>query len=394
MTQSISSLLPGSRVLIAGAGFSGAVLARQLAELAGVKSLVIDSREHIAGNCYTERDEETGIMVHRYGPHIFHTNRADVWDYVNRFGDFRPFVNRVKATIDRGVFSLPVNLHTINQFFGENLSPSEAREFIRTKADTTIAEPANFEEQALKFIGRELYEAFFQGYTKKQWGCDPTELPASILSRLPVRFSYDDNYYSNPFQGIPAEGYTEVVAKILDHGNIEVRLNTRYEHVMAEQFDHVFYTGPLDEYFAHRLGRLSYRTVFWEKKKSEGDFQGVAVMNYPDPKVPHTRIHEHKHFAPWEQHESTLAFVEYSKETGADDIPYYPKRLAADKELLASYAELAEAEKKVSFLGRLATYRYMDMHQVIGEAMDFADAWLQAKSAGAKAPTFPAKAAF
>jgi UDP-galactopyranose mutase len=381
------------RVLIVGAGFSGAVLARQLAELANVKSLVIDAREHIAGNCHTERDAETNIMVHTFGPHIFHTDRADVWAYVNRFGDFRPFVNRVKATNDRGVFSLPVNLHTINQFFGTSLSPSEAREFIQQKADTTITEPANFEEQALKFIGRELYEAFFYGYTKKQWGCDPTELPAAILSRLPVRFSYDDNYYNSPYQGIPAEGYTEVIARILEHENIEVRLNTRYEPAMAEQFDHVFYTGPLDEYFEHRLGRLSYRTVYWEKKKSEGDFQGVAVMNYPDPKLPYTRIHEHKHFTPWEKHDSTLAFVEYSKETGPDDIPYYPKRLAADKELLASYAELAKAEDKVSFLGRLATYRYMDMHQVIGEALDYAEAWLAAKSSGTKAPTFPAKAA-
>lgn len=369
-----------------GAGFSGAVLARQLAEIADIKSVVIDSRDHIAGNCYTERDEETGIMVHRYGPHIFHTNRADVWDYVNRFGDFRPFVNRVKASIDRGVFSLPVNLHTINQFFGTNLSPAEAREFVQGKADTTITEPANFEEQALKFIGRELYEAFFQGYTKKQWGSDPRELPAAILSRLPVRFSYDDNYYSSPFQGIPAEGYTAVIAKILDHPNIEVRLNTQYEHSMAGSFDHVFYTGPLDGYFGHRLGRLSYRTVFWEKKKSRGDFQGVAVMNYPDPEVPHTRIHEHKHFTPWENHDSTLAFVEYSKETGPDDIPYYPKRLSADKELLAAYIELARSEQNVSFLGRLATYRYLDMHQVIGEAIDFVDRWLSAKAEGRPLP--------
>lgn len=381
------------RILIVGAGFSGAVLARQLADLAGVKSLIIDARDHIAGNCHTERDKDTGIMVHSYGPHIFHTDRLDVWDYVNRFGEFKPFVNRVKATIGRGVFSLPVNLHTINQFFGTKLSPAEAREFIQEKADTSITEPANFEEQAMKFIGRELYEAFFHGYTKKQWGCEPTELPAAILSRLPVRFSYDDNYYNSPYQGMPAEGYTEVIAKILDHPNIEVRLKTRYEHAMAGQFDHVFYTGPLDEYFGHRLGRLSYRTVFWDKQKSEGDFQGVAVMNYPDPKVPHTRIHEHKHFTPWEKHESTLVFTEYSKETGPDDIPYYPKRLAADKELLASYAELAKAEAKVSFLGRLATYRYMDMHQVIGEALDFADAWLDAKSAGSQTPVFPAKAA-
>jgi UDP-galactopyranose mutase len=383
----------GKRVLIVGAGFSGAVLARQFADLAGIKSLVIDARDHIAGNCHTERDAASGIMVHRYGPHIFHTDRIDVWNHVNRFGEFRPFINRVKASIDRGIFSLPVNLHTINQFFGTKLSPDEAREFIRSKAEQRIAEPANFEEQALKFIGRELYDAFFHGYTLKQWGCEPRELPAAILSRLPVRFNYDDNYYNSPLQGIPAEGYTAVIANILAHEHIEVRLGTSYDPAMNDEFEHVFYTGPIDEFFGHRLGRLSYRTVFWEKKEAAGDFQGTAVMNYPDAKVPYTRIHEHKHFTPWEKHDSTLAFVEYSKETGTDDIPYYPKRLAPDKELLAGYAVLAREQSRVSFLGRLATYRYMDMHQVIGEALDFAGAWLEAAAAGQTRPVFPARSA-
>lgn len=379
------------RVLIVGSGFSGAVLARQLADLGGIPSLVIDSREHVAGNCHTERDEGTGIMVHRYGPHIFHTDRPDVWGYVQRFGEFRPFVNRVKASISRGVFSLPINLHTINQFFGKRLNPEEARAFLQGKADKGIGEPANFEEQALKFIGRELYEAFFQGYTRKQWGCDPTELPASILTRLPVRFSYDDNYYNSPFQGMPAGGYTEIVSRILDHELIAVRLGTAYEPAMAGEFMHVFHTGPLDGYFGHRLGRLSYRTVFWDKSESTGDFQGNAVINYPGMEVDYTRVHEHKHFAPWEKHEKTLSFVEYSKETGEGDIPYYPKRLSGDKELLAAYAALARGEERVSFLGRLATYRYMDMHQVIGEAIDFAAEWLAAAAAGSPRPVFPPK---
>lgn len=381
------------RVLIVGAGFSGAVLARQFADLGGIKSLVIDARDHIAGNCHTERDAASGIMLHRYGPHIFHTDRVDVWNYVNRFGEFRPFINRVKASIDRGIFSLPVNLHTINQFFGTKLSPDEARKFIQSKAEHGIAEPANFEEQALKFIGRELYEAFFYGYTRKQWGCEPRELPAAILSRLPVRFNYDDNYYNSPLQGIPAEGYTAVVGNILSHDNIEVRLGTSYDPAMAGEFDHVFYTGPLDEFFGHRLGRLSYRTVFWEKKEAAGDFQGVAVMNYPDAKLPYTRVHEHKHFTPWEKHDSTLAFVEYSKETESSDIPYYPKRLTPDKELLAGYAGLAHEQSGVSFLGRLATYRYMDMHQVIGEALDFAGAYMEAAAHGRNRPVFPAGSA-
>lgn len=378
------------RILIVGAGFSGAVLARQLADLAGVKSVVIDTRDHVAGNCHTARDAGTGIMLHCYGPHIFHTNRADIWDYVNRFGEFRPFVNRVKASINKGVFSMPINLHTINQFFGKRMNPDEARVFLQGKADLSIGEPANFEEQALKFIGRELYEAFFQGYTRKQWGCDPRELPAAILARLPVRFSYDDNYYNNPFQGMPADGYTAIISRILAHDHIEVKLDTVYEPAMAGEFSHVFYTGPLDEYFGRQLGRLSYRTVFWEKIAAVGDFQGNAVINYPGGEVAHTRIHEHKHFATWEKHEKTLAFVEFSKETGAGDLPYYPKRLAADMKMVAAYAALARREPQTAFLGRLATYRYMDMHQVIGEAVDFAAEWLQARSASSPLPVFPA----
>ncbi|MDB6080367.1 MAG: rfbD [Akkermansiaceae bacterium] len=378
------------RVLIVGAGFSGAVLARQLAELAGIASLVIDSRDHIAGNCHTARDANTNVMVHTYGPHIFHTDRPDVWDYVNRFGEFKAFTNRVKATIDRGVFSLPINLHTINQFFGVSLSPDQAKEFLASKGDSSIEEPANFEEQALKFLGKDLYEAFFKGYTMKQWGCDPRELPASILKRLPVRFNYDDNYYHSPYQGMPAEGYTQVIANILDHELIEVRTGTTYDPATAADFVHVFYTGPLDGYFDKRLGALSYRTVFWEKIEQQGDYQGVACMNHPGVDIPHTRIHEHKHFTPWEKHESTVAFVEYSKETEEGDIPYYPKRMEPDKELLAAYAELAKQEGGVSFLGRLATYRYMDMHQVIGEAIDFASTWLVARNNAAPLPVFPA----
>jgi len=376
--------------LIVGAGFSGAVLARHLANH-DKRSLVIDTREHIAGNCHTARDEGTGIMEHVYGPHIFNTSNKVVWDYVNRFGTFRPFVNRVKASTSRGVFSLPINLHTINQFFGVRLGPSEAAEFIAGKGDKSIGEPQSFEEQALKFIGRELYEAFFYGYTKKQWGCEPRELPASILKRLPVRFSYDDNYYNSTYQGIPEEGYTEVIRRILDHPGIEVKLGTSWTPEMAPDFDHVFFTGPIDAYFGHKHGRLGYRTVFWDKQTHAGDFQGNAVVNYTESTEPYTRIHEHKHFAPWETHEKTSVFTEYSKETGGKDIPYYPKRLAADKTVLARYREEAETASGVSFLGRLATYRYMDMHHVIGEALEFADAFLAARAAGTKPPVFPNK---
>lgn len=379
------------KVLIVGAGFSGAVLARQLADLGGVESLVIDERCHIGGNCYTERDAETSVMIHRYGPHIFHTDNEEVWNYITRFGEFGAFVNRVKASIAQGVFSLPINLLTINQFFGLKLGPDEAKEFIAGKGDKSIGEPQSFEEQALKFIGHELYEAFFEGYTRKQWGCHPKDLPAAILKRLPVRFDYNDSYYNSRFQGIPREGYTEMIRRILDHPSVDTELGVSFEPEMMKNYDHTFFTGPIDAFFGFSEGRLGYRTVFWEEKVATGDFQGNAVINYPDLSVPFTRIVEHKHFAPWERHERTNVFTEFSKETSADDVPYYPKRLAHDKTVLASYRAKAEETPGVSFLGRLATYRYMDMHHVIGEALEFASLWLAAKSRGESLPVFPNK---
>ena len=363
---------------IVGAGFSGAVLARELVSgHDGCRVTVFDARNHIAGNCHTERDPSTGIMVHRYGPHIFHTSRADVWQYVNRFGEFGPYVNRVKASTSRGVYSLPINLHTINQFFGRTMNPREAEAFLGTIADKSIREPANFEEQALRFIGRDLYEAFFRGYTKKQWGCDPSVLPASILKRLPIRFNYNDSYYDSAYQGIPREGYTEMIRRMLDHPRICVELGTHCARADLLQYAHAFYTGPIDALYDFAEGRLGYRTVVWDTQKTDGDFQGTAVINYTEEQVPHTRVHEHKHFAPWEKHDETLVFTEFSKETAEGDIPYYPKRLAGDLDRFELYRALAAGEERISFLGRLATYRYLDMHVVIGEALDFATAFLR-----------------
>ena len=371
------------KFIVIGSGFSGAVIARELASRLGASVLVLDERPHIAGNCFTERDTATGVMLHRYGPHIFNTNDQRVWDYVNSHGIFRPFVNRVKASTPVGVFSLPINLHTINQFFGKAFTPSEAEKWVRSLGDDSIKDPQNFEEQALRFLGSELYQTFFYGYTKKQWGCEPRELPASILKRLPIRFNYDDNYYEKRYQGIPEKGYTEIVQQILDHPGIEVRLGERFEPerfgTQLSTYSHVFYTGPIDAFFGHSLGRLSYRTVTFERIETTGDYQGNAVINYPDMSVPYTRIHEHKHFTPWETHEKTVAFKEFSKETEPPDVPYYPRRLAEDKALLLEYRALAESlptagfPTPVSFLGRLATYRYMDMERVIAEALEFAD---------------------
>jgi UDP-galactopyranose mutase len=362
------------RIAVAGAGFAGAVLARELAETGDYDVSVIEERPHIAGNCHTKRDEKTGVMVHEYGPHIFNTNRADVWEYVNRFAEFGPYVNRVKATTSRGVFSLPINLLTINQFFGKSMRPDEAREFLAALGDQSIEDPQTFEDQALKFLGRDLYDAFFYGYTKKQWGVEPTELPASILRRLPVRFNYDDNYFTCKYQGIPKEGYTAIVEKILDHDAITVHLDERFSAEHKKAFSYVFYSGPMDAYFGFDLGRLQYRTLRFERFDYDGDFQGNAVMNYCEPSVPFTRIAEHKHFTPWEEHEKSVCFREYSKQTEPGDVPYYPVRLAADKALLARYVERAHKEPGVSFIGRLGTYRYLDMHVVIGESLDMAKA--------------------
>jgi UDP-galactopyranose mutase len=374
--------------LVVGAGLSGAVLARQLVTSLECEVTILEERSHIAGHCHTARDPQSDVMIHKYGPHIFNTDRADVWEYVNHFAQFMPFVNRVKAVTHRGVFSMPINLHTINQFFGKTLNPVEAREFIASLGDKSIGEPKNFEEQALKFLGRELYETFFYGYTKKQWGCEPRELPASILKRLPVRFDYNDNYYNSTHQGIPAEGYTEMIRRILEHERISVSLNTRFERGTDPKCDHLFYSGPLDAFFDFSLGRLGYRTVTFERIDAQGDYQGNALMNYPGLDVGYTRIHEHKHFAPWEKHEATVAFKEFSKETEPSDVPYYPKHLADDVNLLRQYQQLAEAEKSVSFLGRLGTYRYLNMDQVIGESLDFAAQFVRSIKEGKHAPVF------
>lgn len=362
------------RIGMAGAGLSCAVIGRALAEM-GHTIVMFEARSHVGGNCHTERDPDTGVMVHAYGPHIFHTNDDEVWAYVNRFMAFKPYVNRVKATTQGRVFSLPINLLTINQFFGKTMSPSEARAFIEARADTTIETPRNFEEQALRFIGPELYEAFFLGYTRKQWGTDPTEIPASILKRLPVRFNYDDNYFAHRHQGMPEHGYTAMVQNIIDHPNIEVRLETPFRPQDTGSFDHVFWSGPIDAYFDHRFGRLAYRTLDFERFSDTGDVQGCAVMNYTDEDVPWTRITEHKHFSPWEEHEGTVLFREYSRACGPGDIPYYPVHLTEKDDLLTQYQEAARAEANVTFVGRLGTYRYLDMDVTIREALDTLTSW-------------------
>lgn len=376
------------KYLMVGAGLSGAVIGRHLAE-AGHDVTVVDSRSHVGGNCHTERDAETGVMVHIYGPHIFHTDDEEVWDYVNAYETFLPYRNRVKATTGGAVYSLPVNLHTINQFFGKTMRPDEARDFIvDEQADTSIEDPQTFEEQAMRFVGKDLYEAFFKGYTMKQWGCHPSELPASILKRLPVRFNYDDNYFFHKFQGMPQDGYTAMVERILDHPAVEVRLETVFSRSQADAYDHVFYSGPLDGWFDYELGRLGYRTLDFERFTCEGDYQGCAVMNYGEVEVPYTRITEHKHFAPWETHDGSVCYREFSRACDPGDIPYYPVRQVAEKALLKDYVARAEETEGVSFVGRLGTYRYLDMDVTIREALDTARSFLGHVQDGTRAPAF------
>lgn len=368
-------MMNSKRILIVGAGFSGAIIGRQLAEK-GHFIQIVDSRDHIAGNCYDARDAKTDVMVHTYGPHIFHTDNEQVWDFVNQYSTMMPYVNRVKATVNSQVFSLPINLHTINQFFGKTCSPTEAKALIAEKGDSSITEPQSFEEQALRFVGKELYEAFFKGYTIKQWGMSPAQLPASILKRLPIRFNYDDNYFNHKFQGMPKDGYTKMVEGILDHPNISVSLGTYFQAEERGNYDHVFYSGPLDAFYGFQFGRLGYRTLDFEKFSVEGDYQGCAVMNYCEQSVPYTRITEHKYFSPWEQHEGSVCYKEYSRACEENDIPYYPIRQVGEMSLLEKYVDLAEKEQNITFIGRLGTYRYLDMDVTIAEALKTAELYL------------------
>ena len=314
--------------VIGGAGLSGAVLARCLAE-EGHSCVVVEPAPHVAGHCHSDRDDETGVLVHRFGPHVFHTDDERVWTFVQRFAEMRPMRSRVRAMVHGELFSLPVNLSTINQFFGRSMTADEAREYVSALAEPfRNGPPATLEDQGLSTVGRELYEAFFEGYSTKQWGRPAVELPASVLRRLPVRFVDDDAYYDHRRQAVPADGYTAMVERILEHPGIEIVLGESLRRGESAGVDHVFFTGPLDAWFGHTFGSLAYRTLDFEELRSDGDYQGCAVVNYCDADVPWTRITEHKHLAPWESHEQTVCHREFSREAGPDDPPFYPVRLA------------------------------------------------------------------
>ena len=362
-------------LVVVGSGFFGLTIAERCAEELGLKVLVLDRRPHIGGNAYSETDPETGIEVHRYGAHLFHTSNRSVWDYANRFTGFTGYQHRVYTRHQGQVYPMPINLGTINQFFDAAYSPDEARALIKEQsAELGDKEPENFVEKGVSLIGRPLYEAFIAHYTAKQWQTDPEQLSADIISRLPVRYTYDNRYFNDTYEGLPVDGYTAWLERMADHPNIEVRLDTDFFDLSDELKGTVpiVYTGPVDAYFGNCEGELSWRTLDFEREVVEsGDFQGTPVMNYPDPEVPFTRIHEFRHFHPERDypHDKTVIMREFSRFAEKGDEPYYPVNTAEDRAKLLRYRELAEQEPLVLFGGRLGTYKYLDMHMAIGSAL-------------------------
>ncbi|QRP45849.1 UDP-galactopyranose mutase [Amycolatopsis sp. FDAARGOS 1241] len=372
----------GYDLVIVGSGFFGLTVAERAAAELGKKVLVLERRSHIGGNAYSEPDPETGIEVHKYGAHLFHTSNKRVWEYVNRFTEFTGYQHRVFAKVKDQVYSFPMNLGLINQFFGKSHTPDEARELIAKQASEFETDAAqNLEEKAISLIGRPLYEAFIRGYTAKQWENDPKNLGANIITRLPVRYTFDNRYFNDTYEGLPVNGYTAWLEKMAEHENIEIRLNVDYfdvrEHIPAGT--PTVYTGPLDRYFDYSAGKFTWRTVDFESEVAEtGDFQGTSVVNYNDQEVPYTRIIEFRHFHPERDYpkDKTVIFREFSRFAKENDEPYYPINTPENREKLEAYRELAKAEareKNVLFGGRLGTYKYLDMHMAIGSALSMFD---------------------
>jgi UDP-galactopyranose mutase len=364
-------------LVVIGSGFFGLTIAERCASDLGLRVLVIERRGHIGGNAYSEPEPQTGIEIHRYGAHLFHTSNARVWEYASRFTSFTGYQHRVFSVYKGRVYPLPINLGTMCEFFGTVLSPDQARALVaQQSAEVEPGTATNLERKAISLIGRPLYEAFFRGYTYKQWQTDPAELPAEVITRLPVRYTFDNRYFSDTFEGLPVDGYTAWLERMADHPNIEVRLRTEFSALRADLMGNVpvVYTGPLDAYFDYAEGDLGWRTLDFELEVlGTGDFQGTPVMNYADEDIPFTRIHEFRHFHPerdWYPEDKTVIMREYSRLAGHGDEPYYPINAARDRARLLAYRELADREPGVLFGGRLGTYKYLDMHMAIASALN------------------------
>ncbi|HIW95860.1 MAG TPA: UDP-galactopyranose mutase [Candidatus Corynebacterium gallistercoris] len=374
-------------LIVVGSGFFGLTVAERAATQKGARVLIVEKRNHIGGNAYSEAEPDTGIEIHKYGAHLFHTSNKRVWDYVNQFTDFTDYQHRVFAMHKGTAYQFPMGLGLINQFFGKYYSPDEARQLIKDQTDGLNPDDAkNLEEKGIALIGRPLYEAFVRDYTAKQWQTDPKDLPAGNISRLPVRYTFNNRYFNDTYEGLPVEGYTKWLENMAAHENITVQLDTDWFEVRdavreANPDAPVVYTGPLDRYFDYAEGRLGWRTLDFETEVLEtGDFQGTPVMNYNDADVPYTRIHEFRHFHPEREgqypKDKTVIMKEYSRFAENDDEPYYPINTPADREMLLKYRELADketAESRVFFGGRLGTYQYLDMHMAIGAALSMFD---------------------
>ena len=371
-------------LVVVGSGLFGLTIAEQAATELGLKVALLDRRSHIGGNAYSEKEKQTGIEVHRYGAHLFHTSNERVWEYVNRFTEFTNYVHRVYTRHNGIVYTMPITLGTINQFFNAAYSPAEAKALIAERAgELAGTDPQNLNDKGISLIGRPLYEAFIKHYTAKQWQTPPEELPASIISRLPVRYNYDNRYFNDKYEGLPVDGYAAWLERMAAHPNIEVHLNTDFfepghqysrENVLGQI--PVVYTGPVDRYFDYAEGDLSWRTIDLEEEVLPiEDFQGCSVMNYPDADVPFTRIHEFRHFHPERDYtkDATVIMREYSRFANKGDEPYYPVNTSVDREKLLAYRDLAKGENNVLFGGRLGTYKYLDMHMAIGAALSMFD---------------------
>ncbi len=361
-------------LIIVGAGFYGATIAERAADM-GKRVLVLDRRTHIGGNAYSENESETGIEVHKYGAHLFHTPNETVWKYLNRFTAFTDYKHRVYTSLKGQVYSMPINLGTICQFFGRQMTPDEARRLVAEQAAEMAGRmPTNLEEKAISLIGRPLYEAFIRGYTAKQWQTDPRDLPEHVITRLPVRYNFDNRYFNDRYEGLPVDGYTAIFERMLSSHRISVALKTDFFKIrgMVPKTTPVVFTGPIDRFFEFVHGELGWRTIDFDTEVlGVGDFQGTAVMNYADENIPFTRILEFRHFNPERdyQTEKTVVVREYSRAATRLDEPYYPINTPADKEKYLKYKEMADKEENIFFGGRLGTYRYLDMHQAIGAAL-------------------------